>query len=68
MSVDTIHPLLAGVFALVWLLVWQILVRSQRTNETENEEPASRSRSRLRRPYASSAGRSLRETSQPPIR
>jgi hypothetical protein len=64
MSVDTIHPLLAGVFALVWLLVWQIILRSQRTSELDHEEQAELRRSKPRRPYVDEQTRTLRRTSQ----
>ncbi len=67
MSVDTIHPLLAGVFALVWLLVWQILLRSQRTSELDHEEMAELRRSKPRRPYVGERKRTLQRTSQPPV-
>jgi len=67
MSVDTIHPLLAGVFVLVWLLVWQILVRSQRPGPMEGEELAESNRLRPRRPYVRESKPGLQGTSQRPV-
>ncbi len=37
MSIDLLQGLLAVVFASVWLLVWQILARSQRTDRLLRE-------------------------------
>lgn len=38
MSVDLLHALMAGVFILVWLLVWQILVRGDGSSGSEMSE------------------------------
>jgi hypothetical protein len=38
MSIDLLHGLIAVVFLLVWLLAWQILVRSQRVQRPDSNE------------------------------
>jgi hypothetical protein len=36
MSIDLLHGMIAVVFLLIWLLVWQIIVRSRRVAQADS--------------------------------